>query len=136
MDEKARGQVPQLDAVVRVGGEGAGAVVAEGLSLVALRGAVRLERMSTRLDAAVYAWDGLAGRPGSRATVRGNLAVENLNRARMPRHFACTFDPHLKNHGGDNLDGHIGRKLVSFRVLGDAAPQPAPRPAAAPRGEV
>lgn len=64
------------------------------LGLVALGGPVQLQDTAPyRIDAHVYARDGLRGAWSASARVRGNLAVETLDRAHMPGTFECWFDP-------------------------------------------
>ncbi|MBI4860453.1 MAG: hypothetical protein HY815_09350 [Candidatus Riflebacteria bacterium] len=93
------------------------------LSLVSLRGSVDLGQGSgqTVVEAGIYAKESVRGTRYNGIKVLGNMVCENLNRDQMPRVFECRFDPRLKNHLADNIQGSISRRLLSFRILGDEA---------------
>ncbi|MBI4872687.1 MAG: hypothetical protein HY814_14100 [Candidatus Riflebacteria bacterium] len=90
---------------------------ADMLGLVALTGQIECRASNLRIQAGLYAREGLVGLKNQEVEVIGNLAVENLNREKMPRYFTCRFDPDLKNHMVDNVVGTVSRRDISYREL-------------------
>jgi len=90
----------------------------DSLSIVSLYEEVGLSKDGEiRLESAVYAHHGLSRRGTDKVFIRGNLAVEDLNRARMPRDVTIRFDYNIKNHMVDNLHGSISDDYVYYRDM-------------------
>lgn len=89
----------------------------DSLALVSLFNEVSLKQSELTIQAAIYAHQGLRSRGCDSVKIFGNLAVETLNREKMPEDFFCRFDYHLKNHMVDNIFGHFSHEYVYFRQL-------------------
>lgn len=90
---------------------------ADLLGLVSLQGRIECRPSRLKVEAGLYARDGVAGFKNQELEVVGNLVCENLNREKMPRYFTCRFDPDLKNHMVDNIVGTLSRRDLSYREL-------------------
>ncbi len=82
------------------------------LSLVSLKREIVLDpsRKEYRVEAALCARKGVAGRKEQKLSVYGNLCVFELARKRMPGSFECKYDATLKNHGAGNLACILSRR--------------------------
>ena len=91
------------------------------ISLVSLSGEVKCGWTVglKKVEAGIYAKEGLKGTGSNGMNLLGNLVVEDLDRPHMPKYFEVRFNPQLKNHTADNLQGAISKRYLSFRVLGD-----------------
>jgi hypothetical protein len=89
----------------------------DSLSLVCLWDEIQLEKLFTKIQAALYAHKGLKSQGCQSARVFGNLSVEELNRERMPREFVCRFDYNIKNHMVDNLYGYFTDSYLYYREM-------------------
>lgn len=89
----------------------------DSLALVSLLNEVILKDSQLTLQSAIYAHKGLKSRGCDSVKIFGNLAVEELNRNKMPEEFFCRFDYHLKNHMVDNIFGHFSHDYIYYRQL-------------------
>jgi hypothetical protein len=119
---------------------GQGMVVAEGdiiiddnvvqdsaasfLSLVSLKGSVKLPRdsKSVKVEAALYAKESIVG--GEQVTIFGNLVVDSLNRQKgedgpliMPKRVVINYDSKLKSEVGSNVCFNISDLITTMRDL-------------------
>jgi hypothetical protein len=87
------------------------------LSLVAPNGTIILDPKedSYRINAALYAKNGLTGMKGQHAIINGNLVVNKLNRDKMPGSFTCNYNSALKSHMGDNIVSAISKTIILIR---------------------
>lgn len=89
----------------------------DSLAIVSLFNEVSLTKSDLTMQSAVYAHQGLRSRGCESVKIFGNLAVETLNREKMPERFFCRFDYHLKNHMVDNIFGHFSHDYTYYRRL-------------------
>jgi hypothetical protein len=94
------------------------------LSLVALKGMVRLPRelKSAKVEAAIYAKNSVIG--GEKLNIFGNLVVDTLNRQKgedgpliMPKKVVIDYDAALKSEVGNNVCFNISQQITTFRDL-------------------
>lgn len=102
---------------IKIGGDLLKLNEQDSISLVSLWDEVVLEAEEIRVESAIYAHKGLRSMGCKNVVVYGNLAVEELNRERMPESFYCRFDYNIKNHMVDNLHGYFSDRYLYFRHL-------------------
>jgi hypothetical protein len=102
---------------IRVGGDLLKNSESDSIALVSLWDELVLNDEEIRMESAIYAHKGLRAMGCKNVVVHGNLAVEELNRERMPEAFRCRFDYNIKNHMVDNLHGYFSDRYLYFRNL-------------------